>query len=109
MLIPRSDHQTRDGVELKTTMKILAFSSAPLLVGAMLGFLPLGLSSVIGAIYAFVLIVFGLSIRFRVSLARAFGVVVLPGILGVTVLGCIIGVFAGLFFGLIASIFSGFH
>ena len=90
-------------------MKILAFSSAPLLVGAMLGFLPLGLSSVIGAIYAFVLIVFGLSIRFRVSLARAFGVVVLPGILGVTVLGCIIGVFAGLFFGLIASIFSGFH
>jgi hypothetical protein len=106
LLVPKQDHTNRDTIELKHTIRIVAFSVTPALITALLGFLPMGLAGLIGWIYSIVLLVVGLSTRFGVSKARALGVVALPGILSFVFVGCIIGVFAGLFFGLIASIFS---
>ena len=103
MLVPKD--ASRDPIELKNVIRIVSFTAAPVLVSAILGFLPMGIGTLIGGIYALVLLVFALALRFRVSNMRAFGVVILPGILGVVVFGCIIGVFAALGVALFASFF----
>ena len=104
LLVPKTTD--RDSVEVKNTIKLVAFASAPQLISAVLGFLPIGLGPFIGAIYGFVLLVFALSIRYRVSGLRAFGIVILPGFVTLIAFGCLIGVFAGVLFGLFASLFG---
>jgi hypothetical protein len=106
LLVPKSDLAARDPVDVKHTIKVVSFASAPLLISSILGFLPLNLGSFFGWIYSFVLLIFALHVRFRVSKLRAFGVVVLPGVASFVAIGCVIGVFAGLFFGIIASLFG---
>ena len=106
LLIPKNDLAARDPVDVKSTIKIVSFACAPQILGAILGFLPAGLGSLVGALYSFFLLGFALSTRFRVSFLRAFGIIVLPGIVGLVTLGCVIGVFVTLFFGIIASLFG---
>jgi hypothetical protein len=107
MLVPKDS--SRDGIELKNTIRIMSFTAAPVLVSAILGFLPFGLGTFFGGIYALVLLVFALSLRFRVSKLRSFGVVILPGILGTAVFSCLIGIFAALGIALFASFFGSGH
>jgi hypothetical protein len=97
----------KDAVELKNVIRIVSFASAPILFASILGFLPFGLGNFFGWLYAFILLIFALSLRFRVSKLRAFAIVSLPGIFMAIFLACLIGVTAALFFGMIASLFSG--
>ena len=106
MLVPKTVEDSKDPIELKTTMKILAFVSAPLILTSMLGFLPMSLAAIINFFYALVLTAVGLSIRFRVSMPRAFGIILLPEFIGFGIFGCFIGVIGALFFGVLASIFG---
>ena len=105
LLVPKTDPAMGDSVELKNTIKLVAFASSPILISAILGFLPFNFGAGIGWIYTLVLTVLALSIRFHVSTPRSFAIVVLPGIVTLMTLGCVIGLIAGVFFGLIASFF----
>ena len=101
ILVPKDSHSGRDPVDLSLFIRVLAFASAPSLVGAILGFLPLNLGSAIGWIYHIALLIIGIGIRYRISYLRAGGIVFLPGLFIMIVFGCILGVlglgFAALF------------
>lgn len=107
LLVPKTTDTGRDPVELKTVIKVVAFSTAPVLLAALLGFLPIGLAGFIAGIYSFVLLVIGLTTRFQVSGLRGMGIVILPGIIGFFFMGCMLGVVIAIFYGLFASIFGG--
>jgi hypothetical protein len=77
----------RDPVDLPSFIRLMAVAStAPKLVGAILGFLPLGLGSFIGAICVFMLQVFGLKIRYHISSLRGTVVLILPGLVVMTLM-----------------------
>ncbi len=101
ILIPKEPHSGRDPVDLSLFIRLLAVSSAPSLVAAILGFLPLNLGAAIGWIYHIAILIIGIGIRYRISYFRAGGIVFLPGLLLMIVFGCVLGVlglgFAALF------------
>ena len=105
LLISKSrDH---DSIDLKSAMKLVALCTAPHLLGAILGFLPLNLGSFFAWIYGICLIVFALSLRYQISKLRSLGVLMLPGILLSVVGTCFLGLIVAVFFGAIAAIFGG--
>jgi hypothetical protein len=108
-LVPREQtYPARDSYEVKNVIKIIALTSAPSLISSILGFLPFGLGSTFGWLYAFVLLIFALTIRFQISGLRAFAIVIFPGIILSVAGTCLIATFGALFFGMIAALFS-FH
>jgi hypothetical protein len=104
--IPEPTPGHRDLVNITNTIKLVALASVPNLIGAILGFLPLGLGGFFAGIYSFVILILAISLRFRVSYLRSFAIVVLPGIIGTMIFACVIGVFLALIFGTIAALFQ---
>ena len=96
----------RDLVNVTNTIKLVALAAVPNLIGAILGFLPLGLGAFIGWIYSFCILILAISIRYRVSYLRSFAIVILPGVIGMIVVSCVVSVFAALIFGTIAALFQ---
>jgi hypothetical protein len=99
---------TRDQPDVSLVIKIAALAQAPALIGAILGFLPVGLGTVVSGIYGFVLLIFALAVRFRISYLRSFAVVILPGFLFTFVAGCLVTTFGAVLFGIVAALFGGF-
>jgi len=95
LLIPKSEGQDRDRLDLSLFIGLSALTSAPTLVGSILGFLPLNLGGAIGWVYHIAILIIGISTRFKVSSLRAGGIVFLPGISLILCFACIIGLFAG--------------
>lgn len=104
LLISKRDD--RDSITIPNLVKIVALASVPQLIGAILGFLPLGLGGLIAGVYGFALLVLAISIRYSVSYLRSFAAVVLPGLIGMLIFGCILAVFTALIFGTIAALFQ---
>jgi hypothetical protein len=100
---------TRDKVDLNHFMKLVAFSAAPNILVAILGFLPMGLNHLIGWIWMICFLVIGLHVRYRVSNARALGVLFLPSILIGMVFTCFLGGILMLLFGGVAALMGSFH
>ena len=106
-LVPKEDTGiTRDKAQISSLIKLVCFAAAPRLISSILGFLPLGIGTLIGSIYGVVLTIIALQERFKVSGLRACGIMILPGILVVFVMSCMIGAFAGILFGLFAALFG---
>jgi len=103
ILVPKDS--TRDPVTLANLVKLVALAAVPELVGAILGFLPFGLGMLISNVYAFVLLMIAISIRYRVSYLRSFAIIALPGFLGLMVFGCIVTVVSAMVFGTFAAFF----
>ena len=104
ILIPKTED--RDRVTLANTIKLVALTSIPKLFASILGFLPLGLGTLIGAVYAFVIMVLAISIRYQVSKLRSVATIALPGLLGIFIFGCMIAVLFALIFGTLAAFFQ---
>jgi hypothetical protein len=109
VLIPKNEESGQDKLEVSGFIKLIAIASAPSLVGAILGFLPFGLNSLIGFIYTLTILIIGIASRYKVSSLRSAGVILLPGILAMTVLGCLIFGLGALIMGLVAAFFGGSH
>ncbi len=99
-------HEAKDNVEIAGAIKIVALCSAPHLIGSILGFLPLGLGSLISGIYVLVLLIFALSIRYQISYLRSFATVILPGILLMVVGGCVLLTFGAVLVGMADTFFG---
>lgn len=93
-----------DRIDLAAFLKIGALTSTPMLVGAILSFLPLHLGAVVGWVYSYFMLLFAVSIRYRVSMLRAFAIVFTPWFALAMIGACLIGLFGAMIFGLIASI-----
>jgi hypothetical protein len=105
ILVDRSN-PSRSLVTFKETAKITAVVQTTSLVGAILGFMPFAMGSMISWVYHLVIITIGFSIHFNISRLRALFMVFLPGILTIVTLSILI-VFTIVVFGLIVS--SLFH
>jgi hypothetical protein len=106
LLISKDRHQ-RDEVHWKPFMKIAAICSTPALVGALLGFLPWGLNNFIAYIYAFILTLLALQVRYRISGLRAFGVLILPSIISAILIGLMVLFGLILVVAIAATLFGG--
>ncbi len=104
LLVPKDSD--RDGIQLANFVKLVALVSAPNLIGAILGFLPMGLGAFFAWIFGIVLMIYAISLRYKISKLRSIGVMIIPGIVLSVVATCVIGVFMGLFFGIIAALFG---
>lgn len=105
---PRTDG-TADRPDLTHFMKIAALASTPSIVGAILSFLPIGLGTTIGWLYAFLMLLFAVSIRYKVSMLRSFAVVVTPWFALAMAGACGLGLFGAVILGFIASLFGVAH
>jgi hypothetical protein len=105
-LLIRRRNKGEDSIEIPVFVRIAAFSSAPNLIASWLGFLPVGIGGFIGWIYSAALLVLGLKVRFRISGLRAVVLLVLPGMLGVLVVGCLFAGIFGIGLGLLAALFG---
>ncbi len=103
LLIQKKEDQ--DPVSFSNLLKMIAFtSSAPHLVGSLLGFLPLNLGTFIGILYVVIVEMVALSVRYKISKLRAFAVTTLPSLV-ITGLGmCFVGVLIALFLGIVGAI-----
>jgi hypothetical protein len=108
LLVPRraSSPQT-DSVSPSTLIRLNAVAVTPILVGAILGFLPFMLGGLIGGIYTFVILLVGVSTRYRVSYARAAGAIILPYFILIFFCGCLAFGFSALLGGILGGLFAG--
>ena len=102
----RNEDVTRDRADITHFIKIAALASTPALIGAALSFLPLSLGTFTGVIYSFFMLLFAISIRYRVSMLRAFATAVTPWLGLILVGSCVIGIFGAIIFGFFASLFG---
>lgn len=107
IFISSREDSSMDKADIGSFMKIVAAASTPVLVGAILSFLPIGLGGVVGTIYSFCMLVFAITIRYRVSKLRSFAVVITPWIILSMIGACFIGLFGAMIFALIGSLLSG--
>ena len=103
-LIPNN----RDDITYNNTVRIIAVCAAPHLIGAILGFLPFELGTLIAGIYVFALLMIAVSTRFKVSSLRSTAMIILPSILMIFLFTCVISVFGALLLGGLASLFGVF-
>lgn len=104
ILIPRSEDQ--DPIEFNSFLKLTAIAgTAPMLVGSILGFLPLATGTLIGLVYLLVIEVYALKVRFKISGLRAICVLFLPYLVLAFIGACFIGLIGGLIFSLVGSLF----
>ena len=104
-ILVSKDNSAKKLVTITNVVKITAISSAASLVGSVLGFLPIGIGSLIGWIFHTMILAIGFSESFNISRLRSLTVIFLPTILGIIFFSCLLGVVVALFAGLIASIF----
>lgn len=93
-------------VDFSKVLKVLAFASTgSKLISAFLSFLPMGLGYLVGGIWGFVIQILAISSFFQVSAGRAFGVIILPGLIMGLIMTCFLGLVAGVLGALLGSLF----
>ncbi len=107
LLIPKKTEAKQDPVDITHLIKIVAFTSAPHLIASVLGFLPLGMGSLIGWIYGIALVMIALSQRYKISNLRALGIIALPSLVGIFILSCFVGVLLAVGYGMFTAMFGG--
>jgi hypothetical protein len=108
LLVPkREETHENDSVAVSPLIRLTAVSAAPAVVAAILGFLPFGLNSFIGWIYGVVILVVGISDRYRVSVARAVGTLILPWFVMSLLCGCLVMAFGAFFMAIFGTLFAG--
>ena len=105
LLIRARNEEKQDSVSLGNFVKLSSLTSAPLLVGALLTFLPFGFGAFLGWVYCLVLLIVGLQIRYQISTLRAIIVMALPGFLAVVLAGALLLAALILGIGLITALF----
>ncbi len=96
-----------DRVEITAFLKLAAVASTPALIGAVLSFLPLNMGAVVGWLYLTVMLWIAISVRYQVSMLRAFAVWLTPWMVMIMAGACIIGVFGAMIVAFLAAIFGG--
>lgn len=105
-LISRKPKETgQDPVILSEFIKLACVCAAPALVTSILGFLPIGLGSLIGWFYSIALLIIGMTTRFQISGLRAVVVLIIPGVASAVVVMATVGIFIALFIGMLAALF----
>jgi hypothetical protein len=88
-------------------IRLCAVSSAPTVIGAILGFLPFGLGALVGWIYGIAILTIGISVRYRISSIRALGVILIPGVTGMIAIGCFLGLLVVALYGAFRALSGG--
>ncbi|MBS1959702.1 MAG: hypothetical protein JST80_09545 [Bdellovibrionales bacterium] len=95
---------TQDKTGITHFMKLVSVASTPVLVGAILSFLPLSIGAFVGALYSFCMLIFAITIRYRVSKLRSFAVIVTPWAALSLVGACFLGIFGAMILAVIGSL-----
>jgi hypothetical protein len=103
-LLVTKENPAKKSVTIHNVVKITAISSAATIVGAVLGFLPFEIGSLVGWIFHTVILTIGISESFNVSRPRGLAVVFLPTIITIVFFSCLVGIMVALFAGVIASL-----
>ena len=93
-----------DPSDLTHWMKLVAATSGPLMLSAILSFLPLGLGNMVGFLYGLAILLIAISIRYRISMLRGFAVLTAPWLALLMIGGCFIAFFGAMIFAFIAAI-----
>lgn len=102
---PVSASHSGDPRDFSHWAKLTAACSGPLIISAILGFLPLGLGALAGFIYGWVILLIGISTRYQVSTLRAFAIVITPGFLITLVGTCFFTLLGGMLFAALVALF----
>jgi hypothetical protein len=106
LLVPKASSTDQDTREVPDLIRLTAVAATPTLVTAILGFIPFGLGTLAGFIYSVAVLTIGISTRYRVSNARALGVIFLPSLLVLLLCGCLTGI-GGALLGVMLTGLSG--
>ena len=98
------DNPAKKQVTINNVVKITALASTASIVGAVLGFLPIGIGNFVGWIFHTALLVIGFSEVFNISRLRGLAVVFLPTFVTIIFFSCLVGVVIALFAGVIATL-----
>ena len=107
LLVPKNPPEERDPREVPDLIRLSAVAATPTLVTAILGFLPFGIGNLTGFTYTVVVLMIGISTRYRVSNARALGTIFLPWCVFFMLCGCLIVGFGALLGAMIAGLSGG--